>query len=56
MKLLPLERDERVRIACFPDELDEVLAWVTWLFAGRAIAKVAIHQGVAIVVVKGGKV
>ena len=50
MKLLPFKNNERLRVACLVDELDEVIAFVQWLFAGRCKVKVAVHNWVAVVV------
>ena len=51
MKLLPIKGKERARVACLADELDEVVGFLRWLFAGRCKVKVAISGGIAVVVV-----
>lgn len=51
MRFLPITNNEKARIACFPEELDKALKIVQFIFAGRCRMKVAIHNGVAVIVV-----
>jgi len=50
MKLLALNEGERARIACSPEELDRVIAFVQWLFAGRCKVKAFVQGRVAVVI------
>jgi len=50
MKLLALNEGEKARIACSSEELDEVIRFVRWLFAGRCKVKAFVQGKVAVVV------